>query len=251
MRLIFTLLLFGTSLSNVATAANHLPTNCPERLQELRESISESQILLREIPFRSAQHQQRLFEQTNKYLFFENELNQLIYAVSNLRSEEDFISFNQQKVQQRLQYLYIIPQYPQVMNEIFSLQQFDADLVQRKIKIFQNKIWLEKKGRNLRNRLKEVRQELVSRESELRKITAEHFGLDRAVANDLTEINFLSSLDGQNACSENSLIQAKSELAEKQKLADELQRIKIEADKILAKSKSANSKIQQLLSELG
>lgn len=154
-----------------------------------------------------------------------------------------------QQIQARLNYLSALPFDQNVMNEINFLQNQLVALNSQEPYLNDTKLKLENWNTNLRWRVQAARDILMDREAKLRDLSDQQSSLERRFSSEWAEMNTLSSLDGQNACSEAALASARTELDQKHRLVDEIQDLKSQSTAVLSQSEATRSKIETLLEE--
>ncbi|QXC52983.1 hypothetical protein KHC17_28155 (plasmid) [Agrobacterium salinitolerans] len=224
--------------------------DCDARLYELRNGFGPMQVELMQVSQKGGILQREVGERTAELLFFEGELGNLGRAIENFKAMEGPAKAGQNQIERRIDYLFTLPPSMPVLNEINILQNHQMALMNDLVALRQRRSNLEIVAITLRKRVGDAREHLVEREADLRELGRKQFELNRTLTNTAAEIEFLSSLVGQNACSEAELAQTQGQLAEKQKLMAEIESLQGQATEVLTQSQVVRDKIEGLMSQL-
>lgn len=223
---------------------------CTAKLKELQKQITTSHNELNKAASTSREIYYEVNAKNNELLFFENELNQFGFAVSQHVNAELQSKAQDHNISNRLRYLYTLPMYPNVMNEISFLQNQQFNLSKYIVDLSISRTNLEIELNRIKRRVKKVRDALITKQDKLGHATAKQFTLDRQLANERAELSNLSSITGQDACATSELEKTKSKLEQTVSLVNEVRDLKTEAENIKLLSDTTKRKIDALLSKI-
>jgi hypothetical protein len=242
--------LVAMMLASPAWGANHQTADCAAEIGELHASLNQLSYDLNRTAPQAWNQFNRLQYSTNQLVFFESELNGLLAAIRQFKAAENDLKQQIDWVDGRINYLFTLPQNNAVMNEIFQRQNQQATLMSQRFQFTTQRGDLRIAAISLRRRVDRARDVMEADQQAMQSLSDTQNERQTEYAIHLERFNFLQSLEGVNACSEEDLIKAQAEVSAKELLLNEVEQLRTQALALEEQAQRASDKIKDLMDGL-